>query len=144
MGRGLPVSFKPIQIPANADAQALASVVQRFQQNVASEFIVVETARDVLPVANVTATSSVGVYQVKSSDQYLVVNVSGGPMRIVLPVPARATQAVWVLNAQGGNSLTVAQGDSKTMGDGSTSVSLAKSESALMVCDGRAWWRFGK
>lgn len=90
----------------------------------------------------VQSTASVRTYAVQAEDQYLVVNARGGPMSIVMPPPDRRRQVVHVKNAYTGNPVTIVQANGAKMGDGFASIAIPAGESATMVLDGEAWFRF--
>lgn len=128
--------FKPLVIQF-ADVATL----QRFQQNVQSAFA--ELDKPVaLPVQDVISSATINTYQVKPTDEFLVVDSRGGPIKIILPAPSRIAQAVEILNAYTGNAVSIVQSDGKAMGDGIAAIGLPAGESAKMVNSGKAWWRF--
>ena len=132
------MSFESVQLRDPLKAED----VQRFQQNVSNEFSSLETPVAV-PVQVVQWSASSPTYTVKPADVYIVVNSRPGPMKIVLPVPARATQSVQILNGFVGNKVTIVQSDAGALGNGLTLITLAAESTAHMVTDGKAWYRFG-
>lgn len=119
------------------------ATINRMYQNVQEFAAQLDDGDRVAGVLIVRSSATAPTYIVNKNDGYLVVNARGGPIKIVLPTPARQQQAVHVLNAYStDNTVAVVQADSKAMGNGQTSIALAVNESALMVCDGANWWRF--
>lgn len=130
-------AFKVITV-TTADPATL----NRIQQNVADKFRE-DDAPVPLPVLEVQSSTSIASYTVTPSDQWIVVNSRGGPIKIVLPAPNRATQAVRILNAFVSNKVSIVQSDGKAMGNALAELVLDGDTSATMVCTGRAWYRFG-
>jgi hypothetical protein len=129
--------FKSIQVE-RADAET----INRFQSNVSEAFTALEASPSV-PVQAVQFTATINSYAVKPTDLYLIVDSRGGPGKVVLPSPARATQVVSILNAYPPNAVSVVQANAGLLGNGASSIGLPALESAKMVCDGKRWFRFG-
>jgi hypothetical protein len=119
------------------------ATINRMYQNVQEFAAQIDDSDRVAGVLPIRSSAGVANYLVNKDDGYIIVNARGGPMKVVLPVPARQRQAVHVLNGYStSNTVAVVQADSKAMGNGQSSIALAVNESALMVCDGTAWFRF--
>lgn len=131
------MSFKPLQITDNTK-----ETIQRFQQNVGDAFRELGAPSSV-PVLEVLSSATIAQYAVKPEDLYIVVNARGGPIKIVLPTPARSTQIVRILNAYNSGKVTIAQADGGVMGNLPAAFVLDGDTSATMVNTGRAWFRFG-
>ena len=95
-----------------------------------------------VPVKVIKSTSSDSAYSVGPQDVYLPVDSRGGPMRVSLPVPSRATQAVYILKAYDSNSVAVVQANGKPFVNAPAVVTLSFNETAHMVNDGTNWYRF--
>lgn len=130
-------AFKVIQVDNND-----AGTIRRIQENVSTKFAEIDspTQTVVLPIVS---SQTIKTYSVNPSDQYIVVDARGGPIKVVLPVPARATQVVAIKSGYNSNSVTIVQADGNPMGDGAASIDITKQGAAFMVNSGKAWWNFG-
>lgn len=125
------MAFKAIKVE-RLDATAF----NRSEQNTEQAFA--DLAANVqLPISIVNSGANLSSYVVKSNDRYVVVNASGGAMKVVLPKPPGTTQAVWVKCAKG-RAITIVQSDGKL-----TAIPLDVGQSRLMVNTGTAWEAFG-
>lgn len=129
--------FKPLK-PMQLDV----AVFIRSEQNTEAAFQELIENRQ-LPVLLVSSSASVTSYVVKPNDVFIVVDSSGGPMKIVLPSPPGATQAVSIKNAKG-RKITVVQSDGKVTGDGIAVIDLEVGASTQMVATTKAWFDFGR
>lgn len=118
--------------------------VGRFQQNVSLKFDDLDALLAPLPVQLVQSSASVSSYLVKNTDNFIVVDSRGGPMKIVLTPPFGKTQTVSVKNAyQNSNTVSIVQSNGKPNGDGLAAVDVPKMTSVQMVNTGKAWFQFG-
>ena len=114
----------------NANAPPDAELWNRGQLNIEQAFA--EFASP-LNVRRIFSSASVKQEMVLASDRYLIVDARGGPIRIVLPVPAE-TQAVTIKNATAStNAVTIVQADGKAMGDGEQSIAVTAHAAVRMV-----------
>ncbi len=127
--------FKGIKVD-KVDAQSF----NRSEQNTQAAFEELDQKLQ-LQVIQIASSASVNSYIVKPSDLYIVVDSSGGEMKIVLPSPLGPTQAVEIKNAKG-RTITVVQSDGKPMGDAAASIDIPVSGSMKMVNTGKAWYSF--
>ncbi len=131
-------AFKVIQDP-RADSQTIT----RLQLNVATwarQFDAPTSVR----VLDIVSSTSNKTYQANQSDAYIAVNARGGPMKIILPAPGKATMAVQVMNVYAtANPVTIAIASGVKFPDGAAEIALAPFSSASMVCNGSVWMRFG-
>lgn len=125
------MAFKAIKAP-KLDVETF----NRSEQNTEQAFADLATNAQ-LPILQVSSGASISSYIVKPDDRYIVVNSSGGPMKIVLPKPPGPTQAVWIKCAKG-RAITIVQSDGKL-----TAIPLDVTQSRLMVNTGTTWESFG-
>lgn len=129
--------FKPLKVQA-LDADAF----NRSEQNTEQAFQELIENRQ-LPVLQVSSSASTTSYIVKPNDIFIVVDSSGGPMKIVLPSPPSATQAVSIKNAKG-RKITIVQSNAQVTGDGIAVIDLEVGASKQMVATTKAWFDFGR
>ena len=130
-------TFKEIK-----DPQPDVPTLVRLQQNVSAWTRQFDVPA-LLPVQDVVSSASVSSYTVTAQDVFVVVDARGGPMKVVLPSPNRQRQAVAIMNAYGSAAVTIVQANGGKFWDGSGAIGLPGNTSANLVCNGRAWFRFG-
>src|SRR5690349_13574201 len=96
------------------------------QENIANEFAAVEAPGN-LGITNVASSRSLTTYPVGSTDRYVTVDASAGPLKVVLPAPGNQ-QVVTVLKADSSkNAVTVVIGTGSKFNDGTHTVTVTKS-----------------
>ncbi len=129
------MAFKTIPVEGAVDA----TIVNRIQAAVAQEFAAL-TNPNGFGITPIASSKQLTTYQLQSTDRYLVVDASGGPISINLPPPGNQ-QVVTILRSDSStNVVKVTYRNSTDSKKGSTTVTLSAPTTFLNT--GTTWIQF--